>query len=121
MRFEKNRQEVEVPAGFYQGMLRQSAAGKALDGELVTRIEKIAQEYNTGSDRFAAGGERRENAFIRAMTRIIEFSNGDELVNRVLNGIGRTDERSLYNTALAIEGMIEDRPAGSGPDMSISW
>ena len=121
MRFEKNRREVEVPAGFYQEMLRQAAAGKALDGELVTRIEKIAQEYNTGSGRFAAGGERRENAFIRAMTKIIEFSNGDELVNRVLNGIGRTDERSLYNTALAIEGMIEDRPAGSGPDMSILY
>ena len=121
MLFEKNRQDVEAPAGFYQEMLRRAVAGKALDSELVTRIEKIAQEYRIGSGKLAAGGERRERAFLRAMTKIIEFSEGDELVNRVLGGIGRTDERSLYNTALAMEEILEDCPAGKRPGMDILY
>ena len=121
MLFEKNRRDVEAPTWFYKEMLGRAVAGKALDSELVTRIEKIAEEYKIGSGKVTAGGERRERTFINAMTKIIEFSEGSELVTRVLEGAGRTDERSLYNTAVAIRKILEDYPAGKKPDMSLLY
>ena len=110
MLLEKNRSDLHAPAWFCHEMLRRVVTERALDDGLITRIEKLAEGYKIGSGKFADEAERRERSFIRAMTKIIEYSEGDELVNRVLDGIGRTDERSLYNTALAMREVIEAYP-----------
>ncbi len=101
MALSNMRLEAHPPAWFALGRFRQAAEEKGIENALISRIENIAAGY----------GEQGQKAspFINAMTSIVRLSD-EELVLRILNGMGRADGRSLFTTALAIDDILSYRP-----------